>query len=426
MSRAALPSGLSEASGALPHLLPAATPEDVGLCGERLARIDEHLLSRYVDTKKISGALTVVARRGQVAHFSPLGLCDLSRGRPVLPDTIFRIYSMSKPVTSVALMMLYERGLFRLDAPVRRFIPEWRDLRVYSAGARPPFATVRAERDMTVRDLLIHTSGLTYGFMQRTNVDRAYRHARIGERQERTLAETIDVLAGIPLEFSPGSAWNYSVSTDICGLLVERLSGRPFDRFLREELFGPLGMVDTDFHVPPEKLDRFASNYTRAPDKSLMLEDDAFDGEYTEPPRFVSGGGGLVSTAADYLRFAQMLLNGGELDGARILGPRTIDFMTRNHLPGGADLAGSSAALFVDTPYQGTGFGLGFSVNLDPVQSGVIGSPGEFAWGGAASTVFWIDPTEELIVLFFTQLMPSTTFDFRGQLKAIVYPSIVD
>jgi len=407
-------------------LLPVAPAEQVGLDPARLGRIDAHLLSRYVDLKKIPGALTLVARRGRVVHLSPLGLCDLARSRPVRPDTIFRIYSMTKPITSVALMTLYERGLFRLDEPVHRFIPEWRNLRVYAAGVWPAFLTTRPERDMTVRDLLTHTSGLTYGFMQRSNVDHAYRRAKIGDRQERTLAETIGVLAEIPLEFSPGSAWNYSVSTDICGYLVERISGRPFDQYLREEITGPLGMVDTDFSVPPEKIERFASNYTRAADKSLVLEDDAFDGVYGQPPRFVSGGGGLVSTAADYLRFTQMLLNGGELDGVRILGPRTVSFMTRNHLPGDADLETSSVGMFGETPYRATGFGLGFSVSLDPVRAGVIGSAGEYAWGGAASTVFWIDPAEELIVLFFTQLMPSRTFDFRGQLKAIVYPSIVD
>ncbi|MGH0037536.1 MAG: serine hydrolase domain-containing protein [Myxococcota bacterium] len=403
-----------------------AEPEELGLCGERLARIDAHLRQRYIEPGKIAGALTLVARRGRVAHLSPLGLCDIARDRPMRADTLFRIYSMTKPVTSVALMTLYERGHFRLDDPVRRFIPEWRGLRVYQAGSKPPFATTRPEREMTVRDLLTHTSGLTYGFMQRTNVDRAYRHARIGEREGRNLAETVGALAEIPLEFSPGSAWNYSVATDICGYLVQVISGRPFDRYLREEIFEPLGMVDTDFHVGDEKVERFASNYARAADKSLVLEDDAFDGLYRKPPSFVSGGGGLVSTAADYLRFTQMLLDGGELDGARILGPRTIGFMTRNHLPGNADLASTSIGLFGETPFRGTGFGLGFSVILDPVAAGVIGSVGEFAWGGAASTVFWVDPREELIVLFFTQLMPSQTFDFRGQLKSIVYPSIVE
>jgi CubicO group peptidase (beta-lactamase class C family) len=379
-----------------------------------------------VGAGKIAGALTLVARRGRVVHFSPLGLCDVARERPMRPDTIFRIYSMTKPITSVALMMLYEQGLFRIDDPVRRFIPEWRNLRVYEAGTKPPYMTTRPDREMTVRDLLTHTSGLTYGFMQRTNVDRSYRHLGIGDRDGRDLAETMRTLADVPLEFSPGSAWNYSVATDVCGYLVQAISGTDFDRYLREQLFAPLGMVDTDFHVPDEKIDRFASNYTRGPDKSLVLEDDAFDGVYRKPPRFVSGGGGLVSTASDYLRFTQMLLNGGELDGARILGPRTIEFMTRNHLPGNADLASTSVGMFGETQFEGTGFGLGFSVILDPVRSGVIGSVGEFAWGGAASTVFWIDPTEELIVLFFTQHMPSRTFDFRGQLKAIVYPSIVD
>jgi CubicO group peptidase (beta-lactamase class C family) len=400
-------------------------PEDVGLSSERLARIDRHLERRFVDQKKIAGALTLVARRGRVAYLSPVGMADLERGRPMRADAIFRIYSMTKPIASVALMTLYEHGHFQLDDPVHKFIPAWRDLRVYEGGNHPTFATRPVERPMTIRDLLTHTSGLTYGFMERTNVDRAYRRLGIGERTG-TLAETIEKLATLPLEFSPGTRWNYSVSTDVVGYLVEVISGRRLDVFLREEIFEPLGMTDTGFHVPPEKLERFATNYSRRPDKTLRIEDDPASSPYAAAPSYLSGGGGLVSTAADYLRFCHMLLAGGALDGARILGRKTIELMTLNHLPGGRDIAELNlGGQFSQVEYVGVGFGLGFSVTLDLARAQIVGSPGEYAWGGAASTAFWIDPAEELVVIFMTQFMPSGTFNFRGQLKSIVYPAIV-
>ena len=403
-------------------------PEDAGLSSERLARIDDHLKQRYVDPGKIAGALTLVWRRGQLAWLSPIGLMDRERGRPMSEDVIFRIYSMSKPITSVALMQLHERAAFALTDPVHKYIPEWRDLRVFEAGSFPRFLTKPCRRPMTVQDLLRHTSGLTYGFMHRSNVDHAYRKLGIGnlERYDGTLAEMCSQLARLPLEFSPGEAWNYSVSTDVCGHLVERISGEPLDAYLRRHLFEPLGMVDTGFQVPAGEAQRLAACYERAPDKRTRLQDDPERSPYLAPPRFLSGGGGLVSTAADYLRFCRMLAGGGELDGARILGRKTLELMTRNHLPGGRDLAETALGWFAETPYAGVGFGLGFSVQLDCTKSGVAGSEGEFAWGGAASTAFWVDPAEELIVIFLTQLMPSRTFDFRGQLKSIVYGAILD
>jgi CubicO group peptidase (beta-lactamase class C family) len=403
-----------------------ARPENVGLSSERLARIDRHLERRYLDQKKIAGALTLVARRGRVAYLSPLGMMDLERGRPMREDTLFRIYSMTKPITSVALMTLYEHGHFRLEDPVYKFIPAWRNLAVYQGGNHPVFITSPVQRPMTVRDLFTHTAGLTYGFMERTNVDRAYRRLGIGERTG-TLRETIDKLAGLPLEFSPGTRWNYSVATDVLGHLVEVISGKAFDVFLKEELFEPLGMRDTAFWVPPEKLERFATNYSRGPDKALRIEDAPETSPYAKPATYLSGGGGLVSTAGDYLRFCQMLLGGGELDGARILGRKTIELMTQNHLPGGQDIAALNVGgQFSQVSYEGVGFGLGFSVTLDPARAQVVGSAGEYAWGGAASTAFWIDPAEDLIVIFMTQFMPSGTFDFRGQLKSIIYPAISD
>jgi CubicO group peptidase (beta-lactamase class C family) len=407
----------------------ATRPEDLGLASERLARIDAHLKNRYLDPGKIAGALTLVFRRGEVAYLSPVGLMDRERGKPMGEDTIFRIYSMSKPITSVALMMLYEHGHFQLDDAVHKLIPEWRDLRVYQAGNHPGFLTTPCQRAMTIRDLLTHSSGLTYGFMQRTNVDAAYRKLGIGTGDrpfEGSVREMVEALAGLPLEFSPGTAWNYSVATDVLGHLVEVLSGERFDEYLRRHIFEPLGMVETGFHVPSDQTGRFAACYDRGPGKQLRLQDDPETSRYLEPPAFLSGGGGLVSTAADYLRFCRMLSNGGELDGVRLLGRKTLELMTRNHLPDGRDLSDLSVGIFSETRYEGVGFGLGFSVSVDPVKSQVLGSVGEYAWGGAASTAFWIDPSEALIVIFMTQFMPSHTFNFRGQLKSIVYSAIVD
>jgi len=236
----------------------------------------------------------------------------------------------------------------------------------------------------------------------------------------------IEALAGLPLEFSPGTRWNYSVSTDVLGYLVEQMSGVPLDEYFRTRIFEPLGMIDTGFTVPPDKIDRFAANYTRGRDKKPRLEDDPATSVYARPTTFFSGGGGLVSTAADYLQFCRMLLNQGELNGQRLLGRKTIELMTSNHLPGGRDLAELATGAFSETTYEGVGFGLGFSVQLDCARAQIVGSPGEYAWGGAASTAFWIDPSEDLITIFMTQLMPSRTFNFRGQLKSIIYPAIVD
>lgn len=404
-----------------------AQPEEVGFSSERLARIDRHLLTRYIEPGKIAGAMTVVCRHGEIVHASPLGRRDLERDLPMEDDTLFRIYSMSKPITSVALMSLVEEGHLAISDPVHRFIPEWRDLRVFAQGNHPHFLTAPCERAMTVKDLLTHTSGLTYGFMERTNVDAAYRKLGIGERKAgATLRDMILELAKLPLEFSPGTAWNYSVATDVLGYIVEVVSGQPYDEFLRRRIFEPLDMRDTGFQVPRQDIGRFAANYARRRNKSLKLEDDPENSEYTRDVTFFSGGGGLVSTARDYVRFCQMLLNGGEFEGARILGRKTIEWMTMNHLPGGGELSDLAAGRFAETPYDGRGFGLGFSVTTDPARSVTLGSAGEFAWGGAASTIFWVDPVEDLTVVFLTQLMPSATFDFRGQLMAIVYSALVD
>jgi CubicO group peptidase (beta-lactamase class C family) len=402
-------------------------PEEVGLSSQRLARIRDHL-QRYIDAGKVSGTLTLVARHGQIAYWEPQGHLELEGQRPMQRETIFRIYSMSKPITSVALMMLYEQGLFQLDDPVHRFIPAWNDLRVFVSGNYPTFVTVPPERPMTMRDLLTHTSGLTYGFMESSNVDAAYRALGVADRSKpgSTLQDMVDALAELPLEFSPGTRWNYSVSTDVLGYLVEVLSGQRFDAYLRDRVLQPLGMTDTGFTIADEQLPRFACNYQRQADGSLELIDSPERSQYHSQSLF-SGGGGLVSTAGDYCRFTQMLLNGGELDGVRLLGRKTVELMTMNHLPGGQDLTQlARPGRFTETAYAGVGFGLGFSVMLDPSRAQIVGTPGEYAWGGAASTAFWIDPVEELIVIFLTQLMPSSSYPLRRELRTLTYAALVD
>jgi CubicO group peptidase (beta-lactamase class C family) len=401
------------------------SPEEVGLSSAALARIDEHLSSRYIAPGKIAGALTLVARRGRVAFLSPLGQMDRERAKPTEADTIFRIYSMTKPVTSVALMMLHERAAFQLTDPVSRWIPEFEHMRVFKYGNYPAFITEPALRPITVHDLLTHQSGISYGIMERTNVDHAYRKLGIGSGKG-TLAEMVKVMATLPLEFSPGEAWSYSAATDVVGHLVELMSGMSLDDYFRERIFEPLGMVDTGFVVPESKRARFAACYGRNAAKQLYLQDDPADTHYALPKTYWSGGAGLVSTAGDYLRFAEMLRRGGELDGARILGPRTVQYMASNHLPGGGDLASVARGSFSETRFEGVGFGLGVSVTIDPVRAQVPSSVGEFGWGGLASTAFWVDPQEELTVIFMTQLIPSTIYGFRPQLKSIVYGAIVD
>ncbi len=402
-------------------------PEEVGLSSTRLARIDDHLRERYIEPGKISGAYTLVARRGQLAHASALGHMEMEQKRPLQEDAIFRIYSMTKPITSVATMMLYERGLFQLRDPVHKFIPAFAKQGVFKMGNYPNFLTEPPSRPMRIKDLLCHMSGLTYGFMHRTPVDAGYRKAGLeGARSSGNLEETVEKIASLPLEFSPGERWNYSMATDVLGYLVQVVSGKPFEQFLRDEIFEPLGMGDTGFFVPPEKQPRLPACYERRMDRKLVLQDDPATSPYLAPPAFPSGGGGLVSTGHDYLRFAEMLRRGGELDGARIVSRKTLELMTENHLPGDVDLTTMAQGSFSETPYEGVGFGLGFSVNLGPGRTGAAGSAGEFAWGGAASTAFWVDPAEDLSVVFLTQLLPSATYDFRAQLRAIVYGSIID
>ncbi|HEY4171122.1 MAG TPA: serine hydrolase domain-containing protein [Reyranella sp.] len=406
--------------------LPLVSPEQVGLSAARLARVSDWMKG-WVDSGKLPGLLVAVMRRGELAFAETYGKADVERNKPVRPDTIYRIYSMTKPLTSTAIMMLYEEGRFQLDDPISKFIPAFANPRVYAGGSRGKIDTVPGERGINFRDLLSHTSGLTYGFMESNPVDALYRAKEGGvdfQMDKTSLKAIVERLATFPLIAQPGTAWNYSVSTDVLGYLVEVISGQPFEKFLVEKVAKPLGMVDTDFHVPQSKHDRFAANYQAGPDGKLQLIDDPGKSRYLQPRTVNSGGGGLVSTASDYLRFCKFMLNKGEIDGVRLLGKKTVELMTMNHL--GGDMADMGMPRFSESPYYGIGFGLGFSVMIDPAKAQILGTPGEFAWGGAASTAFWCDPAEDMAVVMLTQLMPSSTYPIRRDLRVLTYQSIVD
>jgi len=394
-----------------------------GFSEARLERITAHLDRNYIEPQKIAGCQVAVARHGHMAYFRNFGHMDLERSKPMADDAIFRIYSMSKPITSIALMQLYEQGLFQLNDPVHRVIPAWRDQQVYVSGEGERVELKKPESPMTFRHLLSHTAGFSYG-ATRHPVDKLYRANRIRRDQGETLQSFVDKLANVPLYFDPGQRWLYSYATDVCGHLVEALSGSTLDSYFDEHIFKPLDMTDTAFHVAPDKCERFAANYERAPDKSLKLLDDPQKSAYLEKPSFFSGGGGLTGTTADYLRFCEMLRCRGKLGSERVIGSRTLDLMTRNHLARG-DLSTMAIGDFSETAYDGVGFGLGFAMSLDEVAAGAMGR-GDYYWGGAASTIFWVDPAEDLVVVFMTQLMPSATFNFRGQLKNIIYSAIED
>ncbi|HSP37985.1 MAG TPA: serine hydrolase domain-containing protein [Frankiaceae bacterium] len=402
-------------------------PASVGLSAERLARIDTHF-SRYVDDGRLPGYQVLVARRGQVAHLSSAGQADIEAGRAVAPDTLWRIYSMTKPVTSVAAMMLWEQGAFELMDPVSDYLPAFADTPVYAGGtaAKPQF--VPQTEPMRMWHLLTHCSGLTYGFHRMHVVDEIYRNAGYewGAPEGVDLAGAADAWAQLPLLFQPGSEWNYGVSTDVLGRVVEVLSGRPLDAFFAEHIFEPLGMTDSSFWVEPAQQDRLAALYAMAPGLPTKVRYDVMGDAVRNKPGWLSGGGGLVSTVGDYHRFTQMLLGGGELDGFRLLGPRTLAYMTTNHLPGGADLEQFGRRIFSEVRFDGVGFGLGFAVVHNPVAFKTLTSAGEFNWGGAASTAFYVDPVEELSVVFMTQLLPSSTYPLRSQLRQLVGQAIVE
>ena len=404
---------------------PDVDPEEQGFDPARLARIGRHFAA-YVDNGKLPCWLVQVARGGDVVHRSGYGMGDIDAGRGVTEDTIFRIYSMTKPITSVAAMMLYEEGAFELKDPVSKFIPSFADARVYVQGNAASPVTVPATEPVRIWHLLTHTAGLTYGFMHTHPVDARYRAAGFewGAPRDLDLAGCVDAWIAEPLLFQPGAEWAYSVATDVLGRVVEVASGMTLDAFFRERIFEPLGMTDTAFFA--EDHDRLAELYIPKPGSGELVTMPAMGAAAKKPPASLSGGGGLVSTLADYTRFAEMLRGRGALDGVRLLGSRTLEYMATNHLPGNVDLEAFGRPLFAETAYDGVGFGLGFSVMLDPAANKVIGSVGEFGWGGAASTAFWVDPVEDLTVIFLTQLLPSSTYPIRTELRQLVHQALVD
>ena len=407
-----------------------ADAAEVGLDSGRLKRLDEHLAG-YVADGRLPGWLLTVRRHGRLAHVARCGSRDLEAGLPVTDDTVWRIYSMTKPVTSVAAMMLYEEGKLALTDPVSAFIPAFGDVRVYDGGSDLKQVTVPAVEPIRIWHLLTHTAGLTYGFHRVHPVDALYRAAGFewGTPPGVDLAQACDLWAGFPLLFEPGTEWNYSVATDVLGRVVEVASGQRLDEFFADRILRPLGMTDTAFWAGPAAAPRLAALYGPGPDGKAKRM-DVFGQAALKEPRMLGGGGGLVSTAADYDRFTQMLLHradspAGELDGVRLLSPRTVGYMARNHLPGGQDLETFGRPLFAEAPFRGVGFGLGFAVVIDPVPGKVVGSAGEISWGGAASTAFWVDQEAGLTVSFFTQLLPSSTHPIRPQLRQLVYQALV-
>jgi len=392
-------------------------PESVGFSSARLSRIDA-AMQEYIDRGQIAGIMAMVARHGELAYARCFGQMDVEAAKPVQPDTLWRIYSMSKPITTVAVMMLYEEGRFHLSDPVSRFIPAFKGSRVYAGGDENWYSTVPAQREITIHDLLTHTSGLAYGLSAEDAIERIYARSvfRGTDIRTRPLAEWIEEIAALPLAHQPGTAWRYSLATDVLGYLVQVVSGQPFDTFLEERIFEPLGMPDTHFCVPEDKIPRFAANYGPGRDGGLQVIDPPSSSEFTRPTLAPSGGGGLVSTAPDYMRFAQMLLNRGELEGVRLLGRKTVELMTVNHLPAGMHIWGDPS----------TGFGLGVGVLIDLAASKALGSPGTYGWGGAANTNFWIDPREDLIGLLMLQFMPSDTYPVIPDFRVAVYHALTD
>ena len=400
--------------------LPSGTPEEVGISNQRLSRIDE-FVERHIEANHFAGAVTLVARHGQVVQFEAYGTQDIEAGVPMAKDSIFRIYSMTKPITSVAVMRLFEEGRFLLKDPVSKYLPEFEGLEIGveetdEETGEKVLKTVPAHREVTIRDLLRNTSGLTYGFWGDSLVDKMYLDKKVLTGDD-TVQDTVAKLGTIPLKHQPGTVWEYGLSTDVLGRLVEVISGQRFDRYLDEHIFGPLGMKDTGFWVPPESAHRLAGVYEPNEDNTAIFPyDPEKTRDYLNKPTYFSGGGGLVSTAEDYVRFCQMLLNGGELGGVRILGSETVELMVSDHLAGIDDRRDLG-------PY---GFGLGFAVTNDRGVSGEILSAGSYGWGGMAHTGFWIDPQEELVGVFMTQLLPASPLPYRDLFRPVVYQAIVD
>ncbi|MNX64531.1 Esterase EstB [compost metagenome] len=408
-------------------------PGKHGFDAARLNRLDAFLKERYLDSGRLPNAQILVSRDGEIVHFSSQGAAREGSDKPIDEGSIFRIASMTKPITSVGFMMLVEDGKVAVDTPVHEVLPEFKDVGVYNGGgAGVPFMTRPTAEPMRMLDLLRHTSGLTYGFQNRSNVDAAYRACASNPGPvenwygDADLNQSMADLAALPLEFSPGAAWNYSVATDVLGAVIERVSGLPLDRYFAEKIFAPLKMHDTSFVVPADKAERLTDCYAwGGPSVGRVMYDRAENSMWLRQPKLLSGGGGLVSTALDYHRFCLMCANGGELDGARLLGRKTLDLMTMNHLPGKSDLSSLSQSLFSETQNGGVGFGLGFAVTEDVAKAMIPGSAGEYYWGGMFSTGFFIDPVEKLHMVFMTQLSPSLLYPIRRELKTLIYSSLV-
>ncbi len=401
-------------------------PDGAGFDEQRLERITAHFEDRYVATGKIPGCQIAVARGGRLAYWRSLGWMDRERSKPVGDDTIWRIYSMTKPITSIALMQLYERGMFQLTDPLHRYLPEWRGLQVGELRPDGSMDMSNQLRPVSVRDALTHMTGLAGSLVPGHPTDDRFNAALRANRSGMTLEGLCSLLAEFPIKFQPGTRWNYGVSTDVCARLVEILSGEAFDSYLRANLFEPLRMADTGFSVPDGSAGRFAACYRYRPGDAPELIDDPEQSPYRRRRSFLSGGGGLVSTSVDYLRFCHMLVNRGELDGRRIIGRKTLELMTANHLPNQGELAQMATGGFGESEFSGVGFGLGFAVGKGPAATATAGSPGEYYWGGAASTAFWVDPVEGVTVVFMTQLIPSAAYPFRSQLRALVYQALAD
>ena len=387
-----------------------------GMSAERLERITA-MTQRYVDEGKLAGVATLVARDGKIVHHEVVGNRGAEDDRPLTKDALYRIFSMTKPITAVAAMMLYEEGKFQLSDPVSQFVPELENLNVMMDGTLRP-----AENTMNMLHLLTHTGGLSYGFNPQNLIDQRYNAAEIWASKD--LDDFAERIGKLPLAFEPGERWHYSVAVDITGLVVQRLSGQPFDVFLKERLFDPLGMDDTFFNVPADKIDRLLPNHGwNAEEEKLVQATEESFVRYTDQT-FFSGGGGLVSSTMDYLRFSEMVRRGGELDGVRLLSPKTVEFMTANHLSAAIEGGGSGENPFGQGA-SGFGFGLGWGVVTDPVAARVLGSAGEYNWGGAAGTVFWIDPVEDMVVIGMIQLMGSP-WPLRAELKVLANQAIVE
>jgi CubicO group peptidase (beta-lactamase class C family) len=426
-----------------------AKPESIGISSQRLEQVS-YWMERQVASNRLAGLSAMIHRRGENAYFNCVGQMDAEAGKPVTEDTIFRIYSMTKPITAAAAMICYEEGHFQLDDPIAKFLPEFSEMQVWD-GTPGKLNTVPAKGYITVRHLMTHTAGLTYEFMEATPVEEYYREQKISFNPGRqteggaNLAAMTNRLAAAPLVRQPGSGWAYSVSIDVLGRLVEVWSGHPLDHFFKERIFQPLGMTDTAFWVTPEKTNNFAACYSpssggdglrnlssqetvirKGEGIGLKLSDAPSDSHYLKNPETLSGGGGLTGTIGDYGRFCQMLLQKGELDGTRILGRKTIEFMALNHLPDNKDMAAMGQPVWSESSAEGIGYGLGMAVVIDAAATQLLRSTDEYFWGGAASTAFWIDPAEDMFVVFMTQLIPSSFYPIRNELRVATYQTLID